>query len=125
MRKCLVLLSLFFASCGFQETDLVETPDLYSASSSDGIFFTLDEKTELPLDFESSALHLGSGLFRKYEVDPQDKSKIDSYISYDNVVWQKEDGVRLLLRKDVVIKTVDVIQKEDGSYKMFLEGEGF
>jgi hypothetical protein len=124
MKKYLILLGLFLASCSAPVELSSDGPTYYSASSSDGIFFTLDNQPELSDDMNNSSLHLESGLFRKYELDPQDESKIYSYISYDNSVWQKEDGVRLNLPQNARVSAIKVTQNADGTFKMFLEGDG-
>ena len=69
MKKYLVLLALLLTSCGGQvELSSEQGPVYYSATSSDGIFFTLDSKPSFS-DGENLPIHLGSGLFRKYETD--------------------------------------------------------
>lgn len=125
MKKYLVLMFLVLASCSTPvQLSSENEPDYYSATSTDGIFFTLDSNPELSANVENVPLHLGSGMFRKYDLDSQDQSMVLSYISYDNIIWQKEKGSRLPVNKNARIVDVKVIQQEDGTFKMFLEGEG-
>ena len=120
MKKYLVLLFLFLASCGGEvELASEQGPVYYSASSSDGIFFTLDSQPDFS-ESENVILHLGSGLFRKYEFDGEN---ISSSISYDGVVWEKENGARLELPKNLLVTELSAEEKSDGTFKIFFKGE--
>lgn len=120
MRKYLVLLFLVLSSCGGEvELASEQGPVYYSASSNDGIFFTLDSKPDFS-DDGNVTLHLGSGLFRKYEFDGEN---ISSSISYDGKIWQKENGARLELPKDLMVSELSAKEESDGTFKIFFIGE--
>lgn len=122
-----------FTSEGLMDPDVFYTGEqyiLYSATnlgksviatSDDGLDFTYYSDFPIERMGLSKPITLDDGTFRMYVFNQKGQKEVLSLISEDGLSWTQEDGVRLEAPEDKEITDSQVIQLEDGTYKMYFK----